>query len=131
MFSDISNSWFQRFSNPAAMVLCSKFGWITDSSDQRRVWTTNFLLPMELPNPMSIGLKTWKHYHYVRYLFRITSAVYIIYIYFILYNIIYIYIILHITYIYHIELPMFWEKNNKNLNENLMNIYNYNYNIYT
>ena len=36
----------------SAMVLYSRFTWITNSSDHRRVWTANHLHTMQLPNAL-------------------------------------------------------------------------------
>ena len=35
-----------------SMVTCSRFIWITNSSDWRRVWTANLLHTKKLPNPL-------------------------------------------------------------------------------
>ena len=40
------------------MVLHSRFTWITNSSDHRRVWNVNLLHTKQLPNPL--GHKAWE-----------------------------------------------------------------------
>ena len=44
--------WHFHFNDIYAMVLRSRFIWITNSSDHRRVWTANILYTESLPNPL-------------------------------------------------------------------------------
>ena len=38
----------------SAIVLCSRFIWITNSSDHRRVWTASLLHTKQLPKPLGL-----------------------------------------------------------------------------
>ena len=45
------------FCKQFVMVSCSRFIWITNPSDHRRVWTENLLHTNSVPNPL--GHKAW------------------------------------------------------------------------
>ena len=50
------------------VVSCSKFIWITNSSDHRRVWTANLLQTKSLPNPLGHKASHHPSHHHHQHL---------------------------------------------------------------
>ena len=57
------------------MVSCSRFIWITNSSDHGRVWTANLLHTKSLPNPLGhrVLLVRWIRSTRIRYLTTVVA----------------------------------------------------------